>query len=258
MPGLQRTLSLLIGLLALSGALPAAEPPASRQLQCSGNEPFWRFEANGAAGRLIRPAEQGTGERTFQGSLSRVGYLQPPWIVWRGVETKEPVAVLVASLREESCQDSMSGAPFDHLVVLSLAGEKPLTGCCRAVRVQDQGAASAEVHDILYDRRWLLEAVEGLRVSEPPRLFLTFTSDGKVTGNAGCNQFGGQAEVAGDSLRLGPLISTRRACLDQARMEREQRFLDALERARSWRIERGRLVLLNGEQAELLRFEREE
>jgi len=100
--------------------------------------------------------------------------------------------------------------------------------------------------------------MEGLRVSEAPRLFLTFTSDGKVTGNAGCNQFGGEAKVAGDSLRLGPLISTRRACADQARMEREQRFLDALERARSWRLDQGRLVLIDSEGAARLRFEQEE
>jgi heat shock protein HslJ len=79
-----------------------------------------------------------------------------------------------------------------------------------------------------------------------------------VTGNAGCNQFSGEAKVAGNSLRLGPLISTRRACVDQARMDREQRFLDAVERTRSWRIDQGHLVLLNTEGAELLRLARQE
>jgi heat shock protein HslJ len=251
----------LIGVLALSALLRADEPPAGWQLRCSGNEPFWRFEASGTTGKLIRPAEQGADERTFEGAMSRVDYLRPPWLVWRGVETKEPIAVLVAAVREESCQDSMSGASFDHLVVLSLAAEEPLTGCCKAVRLQDGEAESSEhatPRDILYDGRWLLEEMEGLRVSEAPRLFLTFTSDGKVTGNAGCNQFSGEAKVAGNSLRLGPLISTRRACVDQARMDREQRFLDAVERTRSWRIDQGHLVLLNTEGAELLRLARQE
>ena len=98
----------------------------------------------------------------------------------------------------------------------------------------------------------------GRDLADPPRLFLTFTADGRVTGNAGCNQFGGQAAVNGESVRLGPLIATRRACVDQARMEREQQFMDALERARSWRIEQSHLLLLDEGGVELLRFGRRE
>jgi putative lipoprotein len=258
MAGWCRTVSVLIGLLGLSSVLSAAEPPVRWKFECTGNEPFWRVEANDATAKMTRPAAQGIEERVFQGGFGRVDYLQPPWTVWRGVETKEPIAVLVAAIREESCQDSMSGEAFDHRAIVSLPGEGPLAGCCRAVAEEGQTPAVAPeaAKDEIYGRSWFLEQMEGRKTPDPPRLFIA--SDGKVSGSAGCNQFGGQAAVAGGSLRLGPLISTRRACADQELMDREQRFLGALERARSWRIEQGRLLLLNAEGAELLRFRREE
>ncbi len=256
MPPLQRTLAVLIGSLAFSFFLSAAEPP-SQKFVCSGSEPFWRLEADGTAAQLTRPAEQGIVERAFEGRLGRADYLQPPWTVWRGVETKEPATVLVATIREESCQDSMSGAAFEPRVILSLPVEEPLAGCCRLIAQEAQPSPAGPLESELHGRRWLLERVEGREISGSPRPFITFTSDGKVTGNAGCNQFGGQAQVSGNSIRLGPLIATRRACVDQERMNIEQRFLEALERAHSWRVDRDRLVLLNQEGTAILRFERQ-
>ena len=64
-------------------------------------------------------------------------------------------------------------------------------------------------------------------------------------GSTGCNQFTGRYELSGDSLRFGPLASTRRACLDSAMNQQESAFLRALEEARTWQITSDTLVLIS-------------
>jgi heat shock protein HslJ len=42
--------------------------------------------------------------------------------------------------------------------------------------------------------------------------FIDFGEDGELTGNVGCNSFGGDYEVAGDQIIFGSIISTLMAC----------------------------------------------
>jgi heat shock protein HslJ len=42
--------------------------------------------------------------------------------------------------------------------------------------------------------------------------FIDFGEDGELTGNVGCNSFGGDYEVAGDQITFGSIISTLMAC----------------------------------------------
>ncbi|HET7230130.1 MAG TPA: META domain-containing protein [Longimicrobium sp.] len=65
----------------------------------------------------------------------------------------------------------------------------------------------------------------------------------RASGNAGCNQYGGSYTLSGGSLQLGPLASTRRACVDEALTRQETAFLRALDETRSWRITDGALIL---------------
>ena len=59
-------------------------------------------------------------------------------------------------------------------------------------------------------------------------LTATFTPDGQVAGNAGCNTYSGPYKLDGTSLTVGPLVTTRMAC-DQAIMDQETQFLAALQ-----------------------------
>ena len=45
---------------------------------------------------------------------------------------------------------------------------------------------------------------------------IEFSSDGKLNGNVGCNSFGGDYKVSGDTITLGPVMSTMMACLNQS------------------------------------------
>jgi heat shock protein HslJ len=58
-------------------------------------------------------------------------------------------------------------------------------------------------------------------------LTATFTGD-SVSGSAGCNDYSGPYKLDGDTVAIGPLATTRKAC-EQAVMDQETQFLTALQ-----------------------------
>jgi copper homeostasis protein (lipoprotein) len=75
----------------------------------------------------------------------------------------------------------------------------------------------------------------------------------QARGSTGCNRFFGPYVLSGDSLRFGPLASTRRACLDQEMNRQERAFLEALSATRRWQVTEDTLVL-TGEAGPVARF----
>ena len=67
----------------------------------------------------------------------------------------------------------------------------------------------------------------------------------QADGSTGCNRFSGSYELRGDSLRLGPLAATRRACLDPEMNRQESTLLEAFSATRSWKATGDTLVLSN-------------
>ena len=75
-------------------------------------------------------------------------------------------------------------------------------------------------------------------------LTMRFGADGRVSGSAGCNQYGATYSFDGARLAIGPAAATRRMCAEPERvMEQEREFLKALETVASARFEAGRLEL---------------
>jgi heat shock protein HslJ len=77
---------------------------------------------------------------------------------------------------------------------------------------------------------WLLEDLAGSGVMDGIQATLTFPEPGKIAGNGSCNRFFGPAEISGDTIKLGPLASTRMACPDPV-MNQEMKYLAALQAA---------------------------
>ena len=87
-------------------------------------------------------------------------------------------------------------------------------------------------------RGGVASALEGVEV------IATFGDDGRVTGSGGCNRFFGPYALDGDALSIGPLATTRKACLAPEGVgEQEAAFLAALERVAIWSIRESRLQL---------------
>lgn len=108
----------------------------------------------------------------------------------------------------------------------------------------------------LTDKAWQLQELGGqpMRSAGADAPSLQFDpARGVVQGSGGCNSFTGRYEWTGRSLRLGPLASTRRACLDQQAGQQESAFFQALEQTRTWQVS-GKTLVLSGEQGQTARF----
>jgi heat shock protein HslJ len=90
------------------------------------------------------------------------------------------------------------------------------------------------------------------KAERQPRLMLT-SSTHRASGSGGCNTFSGAYEINnGNRIAFTKMISTMMACVDG--METESAFLKALEHAKTWRIDRTQLDLLDADGNSLAAF----
>jgi heat shock protein HslJ len=73
---------------------------------------------------------------------------------------------------------------------------------------------------------------------------ITFNQDGTVTGNSGCNGFGGNYKVEGDKISFDQITSTLMAC-DEPRMSQEDVVHQVLADTATYKIEGNSLTLSN-------------
>ena len=81
-----------------------------------------------------------------------------------------------------------------------------------------------------------------------------FSADGNVTGNAGCNLYGGQYSLEGENFSVSSLYSTLMYCGTPGVMEQESAYLALLGNASSYRIEGDRLTLTDAAGTDFLFF----
>jgi len=98
-------------------------------------------------------------------------------------------------------------------------------------------ALPAEAADRLAGSEW------GMTGKDKP--FVQFGSEGKLAGNAGCNNFFGGYEVAADgSIAIGPLGSTKMAC-PEPEMAQESEFLAMLQGVKRFERDGRKLALMD-------------
>lgn len=107
--------------------------------------------------------------------------------------------------------------------------------------------------DDIFDREWVAEDISGAGVLDQPPSMLRIATDGKVTGRGGCNNFFGNATVEGKALSFTPFGSTFMACAEPV-MEQERKFLDALSRSVSYRVEGQKLIFADKDGKDTVRF----
>lgn len=90
------------------------------------------------------------------------------------------------------------------------------------------------------------EAVTSVVVDS--ELTLEFGADGKATGSGGVNTFNGPFEYTADTVKIGPLATTKMAG-PQKLMDQESQYLAALQAATVWKVTRGALELRDGQGA---------
>ena len=90
------------------------------------------------------------------------------------------------------------------------------------------------------------DAIVSVREGTSPTL--TFAADGSMAVDTSCNTGGGPYELDGESINIGPVAVTERACLDPTGvMRHEGRILAALDQAESVDATPDRLTLLDSQ-----------
>ena len=75
---------------------------------------------------------------------------------------------------------------------------------------------------------------------------IAFNNDGTVTGNSGCNGFGGNYTVEGDQVTFDQITSTLMAC-DDPRMAQEDTVHQVLTDTATYKIEGNTLTITNND-----------
>lgn len=149
------------------------------------------------------------------------------------------LALAIVATALGGCADAGPGADGRRLRPGLVADAAPQTAAASAL------AGSA----------WRLEDLAGAGVLDRVEATLEFREPGKLAGNGSCNRFSGAVEVSGSSLRVGPLVATRRACVE-AVSRQEERYLEALERIERFAIDGSTLRLWGRGATAPLRFSR--
>lgn len=106
--------------------------------------------------------------------------------------------------------------------------------------------------------RWRLSSLDsGGRTLTPvagTEITLEFGRDGKLTGNAGCNHYGGTYQAMGEILSVPAMQVTEMACTDADIMELETTYLSALQASRIFEKRGNALNIIFGEGGGTLRF----
>ncbi|HYZ84443.1 MAG TPA: META domain-containing protein [Bryobacteraceae bacterium] len=109
---------------------------------------------------------------------------------------------------------------------------------------------------ILVGTEWLLEDLAGRGVVGQVPATLSFKDAGQISGRGSCNGFSGTAQIQGNTIKLGPLIATKRACADPAMMNQENQYLRALQSAEHFELQGDTLLVYSAGEAKPLRFRR--
>lgn len=110
--------------------------------------------------------------------------------------------------------------------------------------VTEEPAADAQA---LAGTAWNLESLGPIGsetpVMEDTTLVISFDSDTEFGGTGGCNSFGGGYALEDGAFMLGEFGTTFIACEDQAIMEQELRFYEALRDASQYELSGNELII---------------
>lgn len=196
----------------------------------SGNEPFWGLEISY--------------ENFIKFTTAEGDSIQVPWV--EGIRLQEvaatgyraevesgPISIVVY---DEKCIDDMSGFERPKKVEVLFRDQK-YSGCGRFTY-------DYRLHDI-----WVLESINEKKLNASdfmkglPR-FEFNTTENRLTGHGGCNNFNGTIEVQGRKIKTGRFMSTRMACPN---LETETRLLSSItNREIPYSLENMRLKLQLG------------
>lgn len=146
-----------------------------------------------------------------------------------------------------ACDDAITLNENIFLDLLQNAGTWSLDGTVLTITATDGGTLvfgdDTSEPAAFAGTDWLLTSISGQDVPAGVAADAIFAEDFTVSGNAGCNDYSGDYSVDGESIVIGPLAATRKACEPDV-MDVENAFLNGLEQVSTMAIS-GRTLTLS-------------
>jgi heat shock protein HslJ len=112
-------------------------------------------------------------------------------------------------------------------------------------------SSSSQQGGDLTGKIWALTELEGKPLVEGTGISAQFTSDGKVSGSAGCNRYSGTYTVSGNNITFSSPMATTMMMCEQAVMDQESAYLKALAEAKTFAVNGNQLTLTGGDGTQL-------
>ncbi len=202
--------------------------PAAGAYRAVGNEPGWRLDLDERTMRFTTQDGRALAGARPAAETSAAG-IRPAFARYSTRLDGEPV---VATVYEELCADAMSGMPHPNRVVVKVGGTE-YRGC------------GGEPARLLQGGEWVVDDIDGAGIIDSSRATLVFGVDGRISGRASCNTYGGQYTLTGETLTIDNAAVTMMACSPSLDAQ-EQRFLAALAATQRFEITRDGALLLLG------------
>jgi len=101
---------------------------------------------------------------------------------------------------------------------------------------------------------WVMTELAGKAPVSNTGISAQFTTDGAVSGSAGCNQYNGKYTTSGSSITISNLANTMMAC-DQPVMDQESAYLMALGDAKTYTVKGNSLMLYGADGKTLVAYQ---
>ena len=114
------------------------------------------------------------------------------------------------------------------------------------------GTSSVDLENTNWRLKQLGDAPVKSAAQQEEAYFVLNSENHRVSGSGGCNRLMGSYELNGDRLTFNQMASTMMACTKG--MDTEKKFLDALNRVKTWKIAGQQLLLSDTEGQVIARF----
>ncbi len=204
--------------------LPKAEDAPDEIVRARGNEPGWMLEITEDALRL----ELDYGQTRI--TAPRPSPSREDGLTHYHLRT-EDAQVIDVTLRDEICEDNMTGMPYPRAATVMIDGRE-LRGC------------AGDPRELLVGEPWVVEDIGAAGIIDRSRVTLLFEADGNISGQGSCNSYRGGYTLTGESLGVSRIAATLMAC-SPALMTQEQAFFAILEALTRFEIPDSRTLVLH-------------
>ncbi|MCH7335572.1 META domain-containing protein [Acinetobacter sp. NIPH 2699] len=145
------------------------------------------------------------------------------------------------------------------LTSCTLAVAVVMTGCTATEALHSSPNASQKQSIDLYNRTWIATQINGVEVESNDlsgkRPSIQFDAQAKrFSGADGCNKILGSFESSANQLKIGPITSTKMACIGNDNAALSRQYTDALTHTASYQLKGHELQFLDNSGKVLVSF----